>query len=61
MRRSGGIPGRPLPFEQVRDRIAECLVESSWRRGAAQHVRLLAGEADNRGIALDGADGPLVQ
>jgi len=55
------IPGRLLPFEQARDRIAEYLVESSWRRGAAQFVRLLAGEADIRGIALDGADSPLVQ
>ena len=63
MRRSGGIPAAPCPSGsgQVRDHIAEYLVESSWRRGAAQYIRLLAGEADIRGIALDGADSPLVQ
>ncbi len=55
------IDGRDLPFEQVRDRIAEYLVEASWRRGVTQYVRLLAGQAEIRGVALDGTGSPLVQ
>ena len=55
------IAGQPLPFEHVRKRIAEYLVDSSWRLGIAQYIRLLAGQANIRGIALDGADSPLVQ
>ena len=55
------IDGRDLPFEQVRDHIAEYLVEASWRRGVTQYIRLLAGEADIRGVSLDGAGSPLVQ
>ena len=45
----------------VQPRIAEYLVDSSWRLGVAQYIRLLAGEADIRGVALDGADSPLVR
>ena len=55
------IAGRPLPFERVQPRIAEYLVDSSWRLGVTQYIRLLAGEADIRGVALDGADSPLVR
>lgn len=55
------IPGRELPFEQVRDRIAGYLSEASWRRAVTQYIRLLAGQADIRGIAIDGARSPLIQ
>lgn len=55
------IAGKLLPFEHVAGRIAEYLVDSSWRLGVAQYIRLLAGQADIRGIALDGTDSPLVQ
>lgn len=55
------IAGKQLPFEHVRQRIADYLVDSSWRLGIAQYIRLLAGQADIRGIALDGSDSPLVQ
>ncbi|GAB4170504.1 MAG: peptidylprolyl isomerase [Thalassobaculales bacterium] len=55
------IEGRPLPFEAVHQAIAGYLEEAVWRRATAQYVRILAGRAQWRGIALDGADTPLVQ
>lgn len=55
------IEGRTLPFEAVRMRIADYLTEASWRRGAAQYVRVLAGGAEVIGVDLDGADTALVQ
>lgn len=55
------IEGRTLPFEAVRMRIADYLTEASWRRGAAQYVRVLAGRAEVIGVDLDGADTTLVQ
>jgi len=41
--------------------IAEYLAEASWRRGVAQYIRLLAGQADIRGIDIGGSGSPLVQ
>ena len=55
------IAGSQLPYEAVRDRIAHYLQEASFRRGAAQYIAILAGAAEISGIALDGADSPLVQ
>ncbi len=57
-RRAEGVQA---PFDAVRDLIAHYLLEASFRRGAAQYIGILAGTADIRGIALDGADSPLVQ
>jgi peptidyl-prolyl cis-trans isomerase C len=58
-------PGRDLPYEAVRERIASWLREASWRRAVHQYVTLLAGRARIEGFTLsagDGAaDGPLVQ
>jgi peptidyl-prolyl cis-trans isomerase C len=53
--------GRVLPFEQVRDRIADWLEQRSWHRAAAQYVSLLVGQAAITGIDLRGATSPLVQ
>ncbi len=55
------IEGRTLLFEAVRLRIADYLAEASWRRGATQYVRVLAGRAEVIGVDLDGADTALVQ
>ncbi len=55
------IDGRDLPFEHVRERIAGYLAEASWRRAVAQYIRLLAGQAEIRGIKIDAATDPLVQ
>lgn len=55
------IEGRQLPFELVRDRIAEYLGEAVWRRATVQFVRILAGRAAVVGVDLDGSASPLVQ
>lgn len=55
------IAGRQLPFEAVRARIEAYLDEHVRRRATSQYIALLAGRADIRGIALDGAASPLVQ
>lgn len=53
--------GRELPFESVRETIADFLTESSWRRAVSQYISLLAGRAAIEGIALRAAHSPLVQ
>jgi peptidyl-prolyl cis-trans isomerase C len=55
------IDGRTLPFETVREGIAAFLEDASWRRAVTQYIRILAGRATIDGVALDGADSPLVQ
>lgn len=55
------IEGRELPFEAVRERIAAYLREHVWRRAVSQYLRLLIGQADIRGIELEGAKSLLVQ
>ncbi|WP_319799944.1 peptidylprolyl isomerase [Mesorhizobium sp. PAMC28654] len=55
------IDGRQLPFEVVRDRIAAYLTEHVNRQATAQYVSLLVGQADIRGIDIDGSSSPLVQ
>jgi len=57
-RRSDGVK---LPFEVVQEQIAERLIESVQRTALQQYVKLLAGQAEIRGIALDAAPTPLVQ
>jgi len=48
-------PGRTLPFEMVRERIAEYLSEASWRRGVSQYIGLLIASAEIKGIDTEGA------
>jgi len=55
------VDGAPLPFETVRERIAEYLIERSRRRAYSQYVRLLAADATVEGIDMNEADSPLVQ
>lgn len=55
------LDGRDLPYEAVRDRIAQFLEESSWRRGVHQFVAILAGRAAIEGATLESATSPLVQ
>jgi peptidyl-prolyl cis-trans isomerase C len=55
------IEGRQLPFEAVRERIADYLREHVWRRAVSQYLQLLVGQAEIRGIDLKGANTPLVQ
>ena len=56
-RRSGTQP----VYEEVRERIAALLTMQSRARALHQYMSLLVGEADITGIALEGADSPLVQ
>jgi peptidyl-prolyl cis-trans isomerase C len=52
------IPGDTLPYEAVRDRIAERLKANVEERALRQYVSFLAGQAEVRGVA---APTPLVQ
>jgi peptidyl-prolyl cis-trans isomerase C len=54
-------PGKALPFELVRDRIADYLKASVQHRALAQYVSVLAGRADITGVSLTAAESPLVQ
>lgn len=55
-------PGRALDFEEARPRVESYLTESVRRRSVSQYIRILAGQADIRGIELDeAATSPLVQ
>ena len=56
-RRSGTQPA----YEEVRERIAALLTMQSRARALHQFMSLLVGEAEVEGIALEGADSPLVQ
>ncbi len=55
------IEGLALPFEAVQEKISEYLEEASWRTAIAQYVRVLAGQADVKGIDLGAVGTPLVQ
>jgi peptidyl-prolyl cis-trans isomerase C len=55
------IEGRQLPFEVVSGKIADYLREHVWRRSVSQYLQLLVGQAEIRGIELNGASSPLVQ
>lgn len=53
--------GKTLPFEIVRERIADYLASSVEHRALAQYISILAGRAKITGISLAAADTPLVQ
>jgi peptidyl-prolyl cis-trans isomerase C len=55
------VAGRQLPFEVVRDTIAERLRAGVQKHALEQYVRILAGKADVRGVDLGAASTPLVQ
>ena len=46
------IEGRQLPFEQVRDRIADYLVDRARHTAIAQFVARVAARAEVRGVDL---------
>jgi len=47
------IDGQDLPFESVRDRIADWLRERAWRTGVRRYIAGLIGEATITGVAFD--------
>lgn len=55
------VSGERLPFEVVRKRVAGMLAERVQRVAMNQYVRLLAGQADVRGVELRAAEVPLLQ
>lgn len=55
------IEGQPLPFEAVAGTLREDLAQRAWQKAVAHYLQALVGEADIEGIALDGADSPLLQ
>lgn len=55
------IDGCQLPFEAVRQRIADYLDEAVHRRALRQYVSVLAGRAVVTGVDLGAPSGPLVQ
>ena len=55
------VPGRPVPYEQARERIAALLAECSRRTALHQYIRVLAGRARVEGVDIEAADSPLVQ
>lgn len=55
------IPGKRLPFEVVRDEIAEHLRGMVEEKALRQYISVLAGKADIQGADLNGTEVPLVQ
>ena len=55
------IEGRQVPFEFVRERIADYLEDSVHRRALHQYVTILAGRAQLTGVDFGATTGPLVQ
>ncbi|MEC5160367.1 MULTISPECIES: peptidylprolyl isomerase [unclassified Janthinobacterium] len=55
------VDGAALPFDAVHAQIADRLKRAAWQRGLHQYLRILVGRADVEGVALEGADTPLVQ
>jgi peptidyl-prolyl cis-trans isomerase C len=53
--------GRELPYDAVRGKIADLLVDHAWRMAVAQFLKILAGRARIEGIEIDRAQSPLVQ
>ena len=54
-------PGKAQPFDAVRGAVATSLRQLAYVTALRQYVRLLAGEAEVKGIDLDAAGTPLLQ
>jgi peptidyl-prolyl cis-trans isomerase C len=55
------IPGERMPFDMVRDEIAERLRTMVEEKALRQYISVLAGKADILGADLNGTEIPLVQ
>ncbi|HEU5274546.1 MAG TPA: peptidylprolyl isomerase, partial [Xanthobacteraceae bacterium] len=55
------IPGQRLPFDMVRDDIADRLRTMVEEKALRQYISVLAGQADIQGADLNGTAIPLVQ
>ena len=55
------LKGELLPFDTVKQQIADDLARQSWQRVFSQYGQVLAGQADIKGFEFKQADSPLVQ
>ncbi len=55
------IAGRQMPFEMVKERIAEFLSDQVQRNAMRQYLQILAGKAEVSGIDLAATDSPLLR
>jgi peptidyl-prolyl cis-trans isomerase C len=55
------VPGKQLPFDLVRDQIAERLQAMVEEKALRQYISVLAGQADIEGADLNATETPLVQ
>lgn len=54
-------PGHPVPYEEVRERIALELAQRARATALHQYIRVLAGQALVEGVELEAAGSPLLQ
>lgn len=55
------IDGKPLPYDAVKDKIAEYLEEKVHRKAVSQYIQALANEADIKGFDFANTGSPLLQ
>ncbi|MGM7448138.1 peptidylprolyl isomerase [Idiomarina sp. ST20R2A10] len=55
------IDGKQLPYEAVKDKIAEYLEEKVHRKAVSQYIQALANEADIKGFDFVDTGSPLLQ
>lgn len=55
------VPGKRMPFDMVRDAIAERLQAMVEEKALRQYISVLAGKADVQGADLNGTEIPLVR
>ncbi len=55
------VEGREMPYEAVRDWIANFLKDKSYHQAVRQYIQVLAGQAAIIGIKITQSDSPLVQ
>ncbi|OZI64521.1 peptidylprolyl isomerase [Bordetella genomosp. 11] len=55
------VDGEPIPFDTVQPDIARFLEARARHQATRQYIQILASQARVEGIALGGANGPLVQ
>lgn len=55
------VEGHTLPFEMIREQLAQFLAEQVRTRALKQYLQILVGQANIQGVELEGVHTPLVQ
>jgi peptidyl-prolyl cis-trans isomerase C len=55
------VEGRTLPFEMIREQLAQFLAEQVRTRALKQYLQIVVGQANIQGVELEGVQTPLVQ